>query len=116
MNKDLLIAILSLACLGLAAAFLVTLAKLQEEKEKRWDDTSVFLSEIKHMSCLVEVNEYIISVQKEMLRDYLHELQKGQRENHDLQLRLSAILCPTNNHVWKDGRCAKCGRMKDAAD
>jgi len=113
MNKDLLIAILSLACLGLAAAFLVTLAKLQQEKEKRWDEISEHLSSEKHMLSILEVNEYIISVQKEMLRDYLHELQKGQRENHDMQLRLSSILCPTNNHVWKDGVCVKCGRAKE---
>jgi len=112
-NKDLLIALLAIALCLAAGAFLVALAKLQEEKKKRWDDTSVYLTDKKHMICLLEVNEYIISVQKEMLRDYLHELQKGQRENHDLQLRLSSILCPTNNHVWKDGVCVKCGRVKE---
>ena len=27
-----------------------------------------------------------------------------------LQDRLSSAFCPTNNHVWKDGVCVKCGK------
>ena len=33
--------------------------------------------------------------------------------NNALKDKLSAILCPTNNHVWVCGVCKKCGRMQD---
>ena len=44
MSKDLIIALLALAFAGSAAAFLVTLAKLQEEKERRRDEISLRLN------------------------------------------------------------------------
>lgn len=30
----------------------------------------------------------------------------------ETQDRLSAVLCPRNDHVWIDGRCKRCGRPK----
>ena len=33
--------------------------------------------------------------------------------NHALQDKLSAILCPHNDHVWVDGVCVKCGRTHE---
>lgn len=30
-----------------------------------------------------------------------------------LQDKLSSMLCPANNHIWKDGVCSKCGRVQD---
>ena len=121
---------LGIALCGTTTAFLVTLAKLQEEKERRWDEISLRQTienekdaEIaKLTSCISdEINDYNRAVyekgQSEQKCEGLELCIKYLIERNDyLQDRLSAILCPTNNHVWKDGCCVKCGRVKDAAD
>jgi len=107
MSKDLIIAFLALLSIGSLAAVFVLWAKLdeqkkltKEEREKRWQETSIMLSNEK------ELNE---KIQKQY--EYAGILVK---EYSRLQSKLSAILCPTNNHVWKDGECVKCGRVNNA--
>lgn len=73
--------------------------KWKEENSRRWQETSIMLSNEKELNEKIQKqNEYAGILVKEYSR---------------LQSKLSAILCPTNNHVWKDGRCVKCGRVKD---
>ena len=74
--------------------------KWKEENSRRWQETSIMLSNEKELNEKIQKqNEYAGILVKEYSR---------------LQSKLSAILCPTNNHVWKDGVCVKCGRMNDA--
>jgi len=107
MSKDLIIAFLALLSIGSLAAVFVLWAKLDEQKQKateerkrRWQETSIMLSNEKELNEKIQKqNEYAGILVKEYSR---------------LQSKLSAVLCPTNNHVWKDGFCTKCGRANDA--
>ena len=112
-----------------SGAWLVTWAKLDEQKkltkverDRRWDEISLRLNVEKELeqskareqcsaqSVLWYAEQLTYAEQEaeglKMGVDYL-----GQRED-DLQDKLSAILCPRNDHVWKDGVCVKCGRVK----
>lgn len=42
-----------------------------------------------------------------------HEIEAVELKNRDLQDRLSSAFCPSNNHVWQDGVCTKCGRIQE---
>lgn len=122
MNKDLIIVILALAFAGAAAALLVTLAKLQEEKERRWDEISRAVS----LENELEKSKVHQQWMKEDILRYSEQLTKEQalsaeREeeifrlstwNRIMQDRLSALLCPRNDHIWEDGVCKRCGRIE----
>jgi hypothetical protein len=41
-----------------------------------------------------------------------HEIEAVELKNRELQDSLSSALCPTNNHIWVDGVCKRCGREK----
>lgn len=110
----------------------------KEEYEKRWDEISRALSIEKEleqekqyfrhadaesfehyqnakearMKC-GELQDRLSALQTELEQEkaYFDACRAG---NHALQDRLSAILCPMNDHVWKDGVCVKCGRVQDA--
>ena len=116
-------AILALGLCGFAAAFLVTLAKLQEEKERRWDEISRavgFENELEQSKAREKCSAQAVLWYAEQLANVKQEAEGlrmgvdylGHREDV-LQDRLSALLCPHNNHVWRDGRCVKCGRAQD---
>jgi len=120
MNKDLIIALLALAFAGSAAALLIVIAKLYQARQAIWDERSVHLSEYK---AVVHDNEILLEGGRkdaETIRNLEQSLRttasvaaNATAGNAALQDKLSAILCPRNDHVWKDGRCVKCGRMKD---
>ena len=101
---------LGIALCGTTTAFLVTLAKLQEEKERRWDE----ISRAAGLENIIEDRTRDISYYHEITCKHTASIIRLTSEKVFLQDRLSAILCPTNNHVWKDGHCVKCGRVKDA--
>ena len=109
MNKDLLIALLAIALCLAVAAFLVTLAKLQEEREKRWDEISRAVDLEKQLDCAANAYEDVTGMYRTM--SAYSDIVKQERDA--LQDKLSALLCPHNDHVWKDGCCVKCGRVKD---
>lgn len=105
----LIVPLLALAFFGCAAALLVVIAKWQEEKERRWDEISRAAgleNEIERMRAREQCTA------KAMMW-YSDELFKRITENVQMKDKLSALLCPMNNHVWQDGVCAKCGRVKD---
>ena len=71
----------------------------RREYHRRWNETSIMLSNEKELNEKIQKqNEYAGILIKEYSR---------------LQSKLSAILCPTNNHVWKGGVCTKCGRIQE---
>ena len=116
MNESLIIAFLALLSIGSLAAVFVLWAKLdeqkkltQEEKEKRWDETSRSVGLEKKVE---DITERFIC----MNATARYQFNRGvdlYEKNMKLQDRLSALLCPRNDHVWKDGVCVKCGRVKD---
>lgn len=108
MGNNMWIIILALAFAGAAAALLVVIAKWQEEKERRWDEISRAVSLENEITHWKEANT---DKQKD-IAFYLVELSKQYAECDKMQNRLSALLCPHNDHVWKDGVCAKCGRVQ----
>ena len=117
MKTEIMIAVLALLCIGSMAAAFVLWAKLDEQKQKTEDEHANYIAALR----LANTNaEAALRVSDELdLKKCLaeHDLDYALRvsmENIELQDRLSALLCPHNDHVWKDGVCAKCGRMKDA--
>jgi len=124
MTKDLIIALLALLSIGSLAAVFILWAKLdeqkkltQEEREKRWDEISRATSIEKELEKELEAEKGVLSEEIARLNECLDtefEFADDQIDkNRDLQDKLSALLCPTNNHVWQDGVCVKCGRAKE---
>lgn len=116
MKTEIMIAVLALLCIGSLAAAFVLWAKLDEQRkataeaeERRWDEISRAVgleNEIEQLKKQCETISDIARFQFERGVD-LYE------KNAKMQDRLSALLCPTENHVWKDGVCVKCGRAKN---
>ena len=123
MKESLIIALLSLLSIGSLATVFVLWAKVQEEREKRWDEISLRLNVEKELEQSKVHQQWM---QEDVLR-YSEQLTKEQalgaeREEEIFRLsawhnimqdKLSALLCPRNDHVWKDGVCVKCGRVQD---
>ena len=80
--------------------------KWKEENSRRWQETSIMLT--------VE-NEKDQQIHNLRIRNSLlnHEIEAVELKNRDLQDRLSSAFCPSNNHVWQDGVCTKCGRIQE---
>lgn len=109
-------AILGIICIGAIAAFLVMWSKWEKEKEKRWDE----ISRAAGLENIIEDRTKDVLWYEEQLANAKQEAEGlrmgvdylGHREDV-LQDKLSSVFCPTNNHVWKDGVCVKCGRVKN---
>ena len=117
MRIEIMIALLALICIGSLAAVFILWAKLdeqkkltQEEKEKRWDE----ISRSAGLENIIEDRTKDVLFLNREARRFFEDAFEKMVERNALQDRLSALLCPTNNHVWKDGVCAKCGRVQDA--
>lgn len=101
------------------AAFFVMWAKWEEEKLKTKEERDRRFDEISRAVGLENELERSKAQEKcsaEALLWYADHLAGARVIHENLQDRLSAILCPRNDHVWKDGVCVKCGRVKDATD
>lgn len=131
MNKDLIIALLALAFAGAAAALLVTLAKLQEEKGRRWDEISRAVGlenelekgkirekcQAQSVFWFADQLKYWKQANDDKTRSiqFCHaEYAKLRDERDALQDFKSSKLCPHNDHIWIDGVCKRCGRIQDA--
>ena len=116
MKTEIMIAVLALLCIGSLAAAFVLWAKLDEQKKLAQDE---------HANYLAALDLHNVTAERAQQLDHEREVIYGQLnklsilnfdlhfDNAKLQDRLSALLCPSNSHVWKDGRCVKCGRVKD---
>lgn len=109
MSKDLIIALLALLSIGSLAAVFVLWAKLDEQKQKTtekrerlWDEISISLNWEKSNAG----GDQLLDQQDAFIEELITKTERQQD-------KLSAILCPTNNHVWKDGVCVKCGRVQE---
>lgn len=101
-----MISVLAIVCAALVAAFLVIWQKYEAEKEKRWDEMSENLS----LEKTIEALKQAMRGDGEAIVWYVNELSREVEKNEILTSKLASILCPQNNHVWKDGVCTKCGR------
>lgn len=123
MKTEIMIAVLGIICIGALAAAFVLWAKIDEQKQKTADE---------HANCIAALNLHNATAEaaqrleneKERSTDYSglyakqteawrDELDRLWKERNAMQDRLSALLCPMNDHVWKGGRCVKCGRVQD---
>lgn len=124
-------AVLGLGLIFALAGDFVLWAKVDEQKQKTADEHANYLAALGLHNAAAEAAQ---SIEKELERakaefDEVNEkrdeawrrvLSATVDERNDLkarlpvlQDRLSAILCPRNDHVWKDGCCVKCGRVQD---
>lgn len=112
-------AVLGLGFIFALAGDFVLWAKLDEQKQKTADEHANYLAALRLHNDAAEASQGLKEVIEDRTKDVLYyyaECTKLAAKRNVLQDRLSAILCPNNDHVWKDGRCVKCGRVKDAAD
>ena len=116
MKTELIIAMLGMACIGSLAAAFVLWAKIDEQKQKTADEHANYLAALGLHNATAEaaqrVSDYL-DIKTHLAEHDLEYALRVSMENIELQDRLSAILCPTANHVWKDGRCVKCGRVQE---
>ena len=119
MSNELIIALLVIGFVGSFAAMFIFWAKYdeqkkltQKERDRRWDEISL------RQTIEIEKDAEIEELQYEE-RDLqgticMLECDKEQmaKDRDRLQDKLSALLCPRNDHVWKDGVCIKCGRSE----
>ena len=110
MSKDLIIALLALLSIGSLAAVFILWAKLDEQKQRteeergrRWDEISIILGWEKSNA----VGDQLLDDQEAFIEELVTKIEKQQD-------KLSSALCPMNNHIWVNGVCVKCGRVKDA--
>ena len=119
MKTELIIALLGMACIGSLAAFFVAWAKADELKKAAADEHANYMAALNLHNATAEaaqsVSDYL-DIKTHLAERDLEYALRVSMENIKLQDRLSALLCPHNDHVWKDGRCAKCGRVKDATN
>ena len=88
----------------------------RREYNRRWDEISNAFSEEKHLREVIndqvkDVLHYRDLYNQQLVLNYNLVVEKS-----ELTDKLSALLCPTNNHVWKDGKCVKCGRRQHELD
>ena len=119
MKTEIMIAVLALLCIGSLAAAFVLWSKLDEQKQKTKDEHANYIAALNLHNAAAEAVERA-ERDRDILNEQLHKLSMTNLgllfDNAKLQDRLSALLCPSNNHVWKNGVCVKCGRVKDAND
>jgi hypothetical protein len=95
-----IVLIIIILALGALAFWLWKLYR--REYDRRWDETSISLNWEKSN---VGGNE-LLDQQDAFIWELINKIEQQQD-------RLSEIICPTNNHVWIDGKCSKCGRVKN---
>ena len=116
MKTEIMIAVLTLLCIGSLAAVFILWAKLDEQKQKTKDEHDNYCVALR----IGNTNAKMLGESQERERCsaqavlwYSEKLKALKEDRNAMQDCLSALLCPSNNHIWKDGVCAKCGRAKD---
>ena len=109
MKTEIMIAVLALLCIGALAAVFVLWAKLDEQKQKTADEHANYLAALNLHNTTAE-RACALDEKNAVLKTVLHETNQERIELQDFK---SKTLCPMNDHVWKDGVCVKCGRVKE---
>jgi len=77
----------------------------RREYNRRWDEISNAFTAEKEAKSLISDKDKLLDQQDSFIWQLITKQEK-------MQDRLSDLLCPTSNHVWKDGKCIKCGRSQ----
>ena len=111
-----------LVAMVLLAACVWLWIRYRREKGKRWDEISRAVGIEKELEaykarekCTSEAVLWYanqLTKEKKLGVEREEEIFRLQVWHNIMQDRLSKILCPTNNHVWKNGECVKCGVRK----
>ncbi len=116
MKTEILVAVLALLCIGSLAAAFVLWAKVDEYKRMAQEEHDNYCVALR----IGNANAKMLGESQERERCsaqavlwYSEKLKALKEDRNALQDRLSALLCPHNDHVWKDGICTKCGRQQD---
>jgi len=137
MTHDWITTLLALGFFAATAAFFVMWSKYEEQKQKTAEDHTAYRNALEYGNAIAEALKEernrrwdeisrAVGLENELERSkaqekcsaeallwYADHLAGARVIHENLQDRLSALLCPTNNHIWKDGVCVKCGRVKD---
>lgn len=120
MSNELIIAILSIGFVGSLAAFFVMWSfydgqkKLtQKERDRRWDEISLRQTIESEKDAEIEELQYEERDLQGTICMLECDKEQMAKDRDRLQDKLFALLCPRNDHVWKDGRCIKCGRCEE---
>ena len=112
--------ILVLALLSALALAITFAAKWQETRQESVDERKEWIAKVTRLESdkqiLLEGSRRDLETIRNLeqsLRTTASVAANATAGNHALQDRLSAILCPRSDHVWVDGVCVKCGRVKD---
>ena len=95
-----------------ACAWLVTWAKLDEQKKLTQKERERCWDEISRAATIEKEKDAEIEKWQQEAKRYCFYFENAREGNKALQDHLSSLICPRNDHVWKDGVCAKCGRVK----
>ena len=116
MKTEIMIAVLALLCIGSMAAAFVLCAKVDELNKATAEEYNLRCDEISRAAGLENEIERMRAREQctaKAMMWYSDELFKRITENVQMEDKLSALLCPHNDHVWKDGVCVKCGRVEE---
>lgn len=108
MKIEIMIAVLGIICIGALAAVFVLWAKLDEQKQKIKDERECYEAMMRlHNGVAIRAQE--LDEKNRKLKDALKiEMERTSRLDRDcaqLEQKLrSALRCPNNDHVWKNGR------------
>lgn len=111
-NMGIICVILAVISCALIGACIWLWVKYKDEKDRKWYEISRNLTLEKELA-----KECEILLENMRIRDENAEIAvRHMAKELELQNKLSAITCPTNNHVWDyvDGvkRCRKCGAVR----
>ena len=130
MSNELIISLLAIGFIGSLAAMFIFWAKLDEQKKLTLEERDNYKAVLSlHSAATKELDAKCVELEEleelnyccnRKLQFWLETNEKVLAEKDALQDRLSAILCPHNDHVWEltdalrcEVRCKKCGRVKD---
>ena len=111
--------VLVLALVASLAIAITFAAKWQETRQESVDERKEWIAKVTRL----ESDKQILLEGSRRDMETIRNLEQSLRAtasvaanatagNHVLQDKLSALLCPRNDHVWVDGVCTKCGRMQ----
>lgn len=101
-------AVLGIGFIFALAGDFVLWAKLDEQRKATAEEYNRRWDEISRAASL----EQELEKEKSLGAEREEEIFRLSVWHNIMQDKLSSVLCPTNNHVWRDGECVKCGRMQ----
>lgn len=93
---------LAVLCCVCAAAALYWKQEWKDEHDRKWMEIA---------ESLTWQNQYLRTVDAKQI--YADVLSRVVDQRDELQRKLSAVLCPSDIHIWKNGVCTRCGATRE---